>query len=90
MKRTVETDEYVSFVRRIIRAYSRRVGDADEVDLAAMMSVRLEMDRAVVLAIAGQRERGVSWSTIGAGMGMTKQGAEQWFRRTVRTLQMDL
>jgi hypothetical protein len=29
------------------------------------------------------REAGASWSQIGASLGMTKQGAQDWYRRKI-------
>lgn len=77
----VETPEYASFCRRIIRAYARRVAEADEVDLEDMLKVRDEMDAAIRAAVEGMRARGESWSYIGKGLGISKQGAEQRYGR---------
>jgi hypothetical protein len=49
-RRQVENDEYGAFVRRILRAYSRRVGDGDVEALALMLGLAEEIDT----AIAGQ------------------------------------
>ena len=76
----VENDEYAKFCRRVIRAYARRVADADDVDLAEMVAVRDEMDRAIAAAVHGQRERwGASWADIGRGLGVTRQAAQMRF-----------
>lgn len=72
----VETPEYAAFCRRIIRAYSRRVAAADEVDLAEMIRVRDEMDAAIVAAVDGQRRAGRSWAYIAQGLGVTRQAAQ--------------
>lgn len=77
----VETPEYAGMLKRMIRAYGVRVADADEVDLAEMASVLAVLEEAVQVAVDGQRAREVSWSTIGAAFGMTKQGAQQRFTR---------
>lgn len=73
---SVETPEYAAFCRRIIRAYSRRVAEHDYVDLAEMLRVRDEMDAAITAAVQGMRDRGVSWSMIGEGLGTTRQAAQ--------------
>lgn len=77
----VETPEYASFCRRIIRAYARRVADADEVDLRDMIAVRDEMDAAIQAAVDGMRARGESWTYIGSGLGITRQAAQMRFGR---------
>lgn len=74
----VENDEYAKFCRRVIRAYARRVANADDVDLAEMVAVRDEMDRAIAAAVTGQRDLwGASWSDIGRALGTTRQAAQQ-------------
>jgi hypothetical protein len=79
-KRFVETTEYASFARRIIRAYAKRVADADEVDLAQMRAVRDEMDAAIGEAARALAERN-SWAYVGMGLGMTRQAAWQAYGR---------
>lgn len=77
-RRYVETPEYGKFVRRIVAAYSRRVADADDVDLAEMVALRDDLDAAITAAVQGQRERhGRSWADIGRALGVTKQAASQ-------------
>lgn len=77
----VETPEYAAFCRRIIRAYARRVADADDVDLAEMVAVRDEMDAAIQAAVDGLRARGESWAYIGNALGIKRQAAQQRFGR---------
>lgn len=81
----VETPEYASFCRRIIRAYARRIAEADEVDLADMLRVRDEMDAAIASAVQGLRDRGESWAYIAAGLGTTRQNAQKRFGRAEQT-----
>lgn len=77
-RRYVETADYSKFVRRIVAAYSRRVADADDVDLAEMVALRDDLDAAITAAVKGQRERhGRSWADIGQALGVTKQAAYQ-------------
>lgn len=76
-RRHVENDEYAAFLRRVIRAYSRRVaaGDIDAItDMAAMSE---EIDVAIRQAIVGLRRSGYSWADIAARLGITRQGAQQ-------------
>lgn len=69
--------EFQSFVRRVLRAYSRRVADADPEDLAELLVMRQTVDDAIGSAIAGMRERGVSWAAIATATGTTRQAAQQ-------------
>ena len=69
-------------VRRIIAAHGRRCADADPEDLAELVALRQAVDAAVQTAVDGLRDQGVSWSQIGAGLGITKQAAQAaWGRR---------
>ena len=76
-RRLVENDEYGAFVRRVLRAYSRRVGDGDIEALALMLGLADEIDTAIAEAIKGLRARGYSWAEIGARLGITRQAAQQ-------------
>ncbi len=71
-RREVETMEYAGFARRAIRAYGRRVGECDPVDLAEMLAIRAEFDRAIEAAVMGQRKT-FSWGQIAEGIGMPRQ-----------------
>lgn len=77
--RTVETTEYLSMIRRCLVAASRRVADADAVDLADFAIVCRATDDLLALAVAGQRRNGSSWSDIGDALGITRQAAQQRF-----------
>jgi hypothetical protein len=66
-RRSVENDEYGAFVRRILRAYSRRVADGDVEALTLMTG----------LAVKGLRACGYSWAEIGSRLGITRQAAQQ-------------
>jgi hypothetical protein len=76
-RRHVENDEYSAFVRRILRAYSRRVGDGDVEALVLMTSLAVEIDDAIAEAVKGLRRYGYSWAEIGARLGITRQAAQQ-------------
>jgi hypothetical protein len=77
LRRQVENDEYATFVRRILRAYSRRVGDGDVEGLALMLGLAEEIDTAIAEAVKGMRACGYSWAEIGSGIGITRQAAQQ-------------
>ena len=76
-RRQVENDEYSAFVRRILRAYARRVGYGDIEALALMLGLADEIDTAIVEAVKGVRAYGYSLAEIGARLGITRQAAQQ-------------
>ena len=76
--RVVENYDYAAFLRRVVRAYSRRVaaGDIDSVyDMARLSN---DVDAAIRDAITELRARhGYSWADIGLRLGVTRQAAQQ-------------
>jgi hypothetical protein len=76
-RRLVENDEYGAFVRRVLRAYSRRVGDGDVEALVLLVGLAEEIDSAMAEAVKGLRARGYSWAEIGARLGISRQAAQQ-------------
>lgn len=82
----VETTEYAKMVRRMVRAYGKRVGNADDVDLGQMLALRDEVEDAIATAVTLQREQwGRSWAEIGRGLGITRQAAQQRYGQRDRT-----
>ena len=77
LRRRVENNEYSAFVRRILRACARRVGDGDVEALALMTGLAEEIDTAIAEAVKGLRTRGYSWAEIGSRLGITRQAAQQ-------------
>jgi ribosomal protein S20 len=81
-RRRVENDEYTRFVRRVVRAYARRVAGGDIDALADMTGLATELDEAIGQAVIGLREAGYSWAEIAARIGVSRQAAQQrWGRR---------
>jgi hypothetical protein len=76
-RRQVENDEYGTFVRRVLRAYSRRVGDGDVEALVLLVSLAEEIDGAMGEAVKGLRAHGYSWTEIGARLGISRQATQQ-------------
>ena len=76
-RRPVENDEYASFIRRVLRAYARRVATGDVDALTDMTGLATEMDKAISQAITGLRTTGYSWAEIAARLGVTRQAAQQ-------------
>ena len=61
----VENDEYAAFLRRVIRAYSRRVAAGDIEAITGMAAIADQIDTAMREAITGLRARhGYSWADI--------------------------
>ncbi|MFY9931482.1 MAG: hypothetical protein WAK82_26120 [Streptosporangiaceae bacterium] len=76
-RRSVENDEYRAFIRRILRAYTRRVADGDVEALIAMTSLADELDAAITQAVKGLHGHGDSWAEIGSRLGISRQAAQQ-------------
>jgi hypothetical protein len=75
--RVVENDEYAAFLRRVIRAYSRRIAAGDIEAITDMTALAGHLDRAIRDAITGLRADGYSWADIALRLGITRQGAQQ-------------
>ena len=76
-RRQVENDEYAAFVRRVMHAYARCVGNGDVEALSLMTNPGDEIDTAIAQAVKGLRACGYSWAEIGARLGITLQAAQQ-------------
>lgn len=72
-----ETDKFGAFVRRVTRAYGRRVADRDIEALAGLAQLRTDVDAVIAASVAGLLDAGYSWADIGRSLGMTRQGAFQ-------------
>ena len=75
--RVVENDEYAAFLRRVIRAYSRRVAAGDIEAITAMARLAIDLEDATRQAINELNALGYSWADIGMRLGITRQGAQQ-------------
>src|SRR5918996_5130188 len=77
-RRQVETTEFDAFVRRILRAYARRVAAGDIEALRSLSVLSTEVDAVTRLAVAGLRTSpySYSWSEIADRLGVTKQAAQ--------------
>lgn len=73
---SVETLDFIAAARRFIRAAGKRVAVADEPELAALLDLQSTLDESIRVAIAGMRERGMSWAYIAAATGTTRQAAQ--------------
>ncbi|WP_217182594.1 hypothetical protein [Streptomyces sp. AC495_CC817] len=76
-RREIETSEYLSFVRRALRAAGERVADCDPFDLAELLTIRESVEVAITTAVVGLRSQGYSWAEVGDGLGISRQAAQQ-------------
>ncbi|MFI0484667.1 hypothetical protein [Actinomadura sp. 9N215] len=79
VRRVVENDEYAAFLRRILRAYSRRIAAGDVEALAHLAEVADELHTTMHTAVTGLRAYGYSWADIARPLGITRQAAQQRF-----------
>lgn len=75
-----DNTKYLQMVERVIRGAARRVGDADEFDLAHFVSIRSLIEEQIRVAVELQRRDGKSWSDIGSALGVSKQAAMKRFK----------
>lgn len=80
----VETADYARFVRRILRAYGKRVQASSLDDLGELVAMRAELDAVIAGAVTrlkdGDEAAGVpaySWAEIGDTLGTSRQAAWQ-------------
>ncbi len=71
----VENPEFAAMVRRILRAYARRVATGDIEALADMVALAEDLDAAIASAVAGLRAEPhrYSYADIAARLGVTRQ-----------------
>jgi hypothetical protein len=74
-RRHVDTDVFLGMVARIVAAAGKRVAAADADDLVALLELRVQLDEAIVSAVAGLRANGTTWEEIGEAAGTTRQAA---------------
>lgn len=83
----VETLEYGAMVTRMIRAWTRRVGHADEFELAQMLAARNELDTAILESVYVWRtEYDRSWAYIAQATGRTREAAYDRWDASVKAL----
>lgn len=76
----VETLEYGGMVSRMIRSWIKRVGHADEPELAQMLAARDELDTAILETVYMWRTQySRSWAYIATSTGRTREAAfKRW------------
>ena len=76
-RRVVENDEFGQFIRRVIRAYGRRIATGDVEALRDLLALATEVEAATDNAVEGLRDFGYSWGEIAQRLGVTRQAAHQ-------------
>jgi DNA-directed RNA polymerase specialized sigma24 family protein len=76
-RRPAENDEYAAFVRRVLRAYSRRIARGDIDAIADLSTIAAELDGVMREAVGGLRGAGYSWAEIADRLGVTRQAVHQ-------------
>jgi len=59
----------------MVKAAGEKMAHADAPDLAALVSIRDDLEDAIRRGIEGLREDGYSWKSIGEALGTTGQAA---------------
>jgi hypothetical protein len=73
----------------MVAAAGRRVSEADAEDLAELISIRNDLDRAIQAAVDGLREDGYTWESIGQATGTTRQAALMKWARAKRPIPLE-
>ncbi|WP_433789319.1 hypothetical protein [Actinoplanes sp. CA-252034] len=76
-RNVVENDEYAAFIRRIIKAFARRIATGDVEALRDMVALSTQLDDSISEAVKGLRSHGYSWADIADRLGITRQAAHQ-------------
>jgi hypothetical protein len=74
---SVENDDYAQFLRRVLRAFSRRIAAGDIDALTDLANLAADLETALHDAVTGLRQEGYSWADIGNATGTTRQAAHQ-------------
>lgn len=83
---TVETQDYVSMMRRMVRGLDRRLSDGDPADVASAVQLQAMLDHQIRVSVQAMRERhGFSWQQIADELGTTRQAAQKRWGRDVTT-----
>lgn len=82
-RRHVETLDYIAFARRIIRGAGERCAEADDFELAELITLRDDVEGAIAKAVAGLRAQGHSWQYIGDALGVKRQTAQERYAEKV-------
>lgn len=71
----METSSYLAMLARMLANGGYRVAESDTEDLHELLELRRVLDEAILDAVRGLRESGVTWAQIGEAAGTTGQAA---------------
>lgn len=74
-RRVVDIGDYLEMVARVVTAAGNRVADEDPDKLAKLIQLRDVLDVAILDAVRGLRDAGITWEDIGTATGTTRQAA---------------
>ena len=74
-RRTIETSAYLAMCARILTNGGARAAEGDVSDFRQLLELRTILDEALVEAVRGLRDAGVTWDEIGTASGTTRQAA---------------
>lgn len=74
----------IDMIGRMITSAGRHVAGLDPADLARLAELRNTLDDAIGVAVTGQRDAGVFWTSIAEALGVTKEAAVQRYLPRVR------
>jgi hypothetical protein len=72
-----EPEAYLAFLRRVTRAAARQIGEADVMQLAALVAIREDLDNVIHQAVQQIHANGATWAEIGEATGTSRQAAHQ-------------
>lgn len=86
-RREVENSVYAGFMRRVVKAFGRRIGAGDVAALPELVQLRDEVDAAIVDAVEQLRAEPwcYSWQQIGDVLGMTRQAVQKRYGPKTQT-----
>ena len=76
-KRVKDNSEYAKMMRRLLRAYSRRLEIADPDELAVLIDLQADLAQVIKTAAQGMNAAGLSWAEIAEPLGISRQAAFQ-------------
>jgi hypothetical protein len=68
-----------AFIRRTLRALTRRAAEGDPEALVALVHLRAQITEEIPAAARGLHAFGYSWGWIARELGITRQAAQQRF-----------
>lgn len=84
--RTITPDDYLAMLRRFLRNAGEKVGTGDPEQIADLLALKDEIDKAAAIAIARQRRTGITWVSIGEALGVTKEAVIMKWKPRLPTL----